>query len=37
MQYESYNYNNFIILFAEHFCLRYFIFIIDSLIKYLIH
>jgi hypothetical protein len=28
------NYNNYIILFAKHFCPKNFIFTIDSLIKY---
>ena len=29
MQYESYNYNNFIISFAKHFCLMDFIITLD--------
>ena len=37
MQYEYYNYNNFIILFAKYFCHKNFIFTLDSLIKYLMN
>ena len=34
MQWESHNYNNFIISFAKYFCSINFIFTLDSLIKY---
>jgi len=37
MQYEFYNYNNFIIFLAQHFCPKKFIFTLDSLIKYLMN
>jgi len=34
MQYESYNYNNFIIFYTKHFYSTDFIFTLNSLIKY---
>jgi hypothetical protein len=37
MQYESYNYNNFIFFFAKNFYPNNFIFTLDSLIKYLMN
>ena len=37
IQYESYNYNNFIILFAKKFCRKDFIFTLNSLLKYLMN
>jgi hypothetical protein len=35
MQYESHNYNDFIILFVKYFCSKDFILTLDSLIKHL--
>jgi len=37
MQYESYNYHNFIILFAKYFYPKDFIYTLYSLIEYLIN
>ena len=37
MQYESHNYNDFIIFFATHFFPKDFIYTLDSLIKYLMN